>query len=305
MRFVRRRLLLAALASAFALGLGGTAPPPPAVAAPEVITLKPQRANAYWNGIAWAVPLNVSGRAKRGSQVSVTATCAIGTCTASAVTGSNGRWSIGFDPIVKARSSRLLLRVLVDGRELRRTFDLVAPDGSGPRSRGVMVVGDSLAQGTAGTLPAQLPGRFVTTQARGGRLLASGLRVFNHTPIDRRIQVVVFSLFTNDDPRSVLQLRSAVRSTMKRLGSRRCAVWYTVRRPKVGGVSYKNANDALHALAAEPAYAGRLLIVPWYETISDNKRLLTRDRVHATAAGNAVRAQLTAEAVKRCGVAPR
>jgi lysophospholipase L1-like esterase len=122
------------------------------------------------------------------------------------------------------------------------------------------------------------------------------------TPIPSRPMVWGFSLFTNDDPRGVAALDAAVRASLDRIGPRSCAVWATIARPKLAGVSYTNANRQLYALAADPALAGRLQIVPWAEAVAEHREWLRKDRVHPTQEGYAARAQLFADAALRCNL---
>ena len=75
------------------------------------------------------------------------------------------------------------------------------PSGARPA---LVVVGDSLAIGTAGSLAADLPDFDVRTDARVGRPLAEGMDVLAGTTLpwqlDGRRTILAFSLFTNDDP---------------------------------------------------------------------------------------------------------
>lgn len=271
------------------------AAPAGATAAPAVQTMQ-----AAWHGTSWSVPIELKGRAVAEAEVTATAPCAIGTCTATTTVGANDRWTLHFDGIVKPGTARLAVKLRSGATELTRTFAVAAPPEPAPGKGTVMIIGDSLAVGTAGLMPGVLPGRPVTTQAFGGRPLLRGTAIFRNTPLDGRIAVVVFGLFTNNDPRAVDGFRDEIRSTLDRLGPKRCAVWFTIRRPAVKGVTFGAANRALHALAADPAAGGRLVVVPWAEAVAENPKILGKDRVHPTPAGYRLRAQMTADAIARC-----
>jgi len=170
------------------------------------------------------------------------------------------------------------------------------PSGNAPRT--LVMIGDSLAQGTEPYLAGELGGWEVSTSARRGRPLAEGMSILGRTQIPSGPVALAFSLFTNDNPNAVAALESAVRTSVARAGARGCAVWATIARPPLGGVSYQAANQKLRALAA--GLGGRMLVVPWAETVAANPGLLGRDRIHATSTGYRTRAQLYAQAAKAC-----
>jgi hypothetical protein len=172
------------------------------------------------------------------------------------------------------------------------------PETSGGGGRSVVLIGDSLAQGIEPYLGGFLGGSTLTVDARRGRPLAEGMGVLGRTQVPSGPVALAFSLFTNDSPSAVGALESAVRTSVQRAGPNGCAVWATIARPPHKGVSYAAANQHLNALASE--FGGRLLIVPWAETVAGSPSLLGRDRVHATAAGYRLRAQLYADAVRSC-----
>ena len=176
------------------------------------------------------------------------------------------------------------------------------PSGTRPA---LVVVGDSLAIGTAGSLAADLPEFDVRTDARVGRPLAEGMDVLAGTTLpwqlDGRRTILAFSLFTNDDPVDAPALEAAVRAAVARLGPGGCAIWATIARPAPRGTSYRPVNARLHQLAADPQLAGRLLVVPWAEEAARHRRWRTRDRVHTTAVGTFARALMYANAVRACG----
>jgi hypothetical protein len=171
-----------------------------------------------------------------------------------------------------------------------------APAGSQPRT--LIMIGDSLAQGTQAILPGLLPGWNVTTNADRGRPLATGMQILAGTQTGGKSVVLAFSLFTNDDPSHVSSLESAVRTSVSRAGPRGCAVWATIVRPPLNGVSYAAANRRLNQLAA---VLPRLRVVPWAAAVAAHPAWVGSDGVHATPAGYQGRAQMYADAARSCG----
>lgn len=169
-----------------------------------------------------------------------------------------------------------------------------APSGSPPRT--FTMIGDSLAVGTQPYLPGLLPGFKVSTNAQTGRPLATGMQILNTTPVSGPT-ALAFSLFTNDDPSHVSQLESAVRTSVAKAGPNGCAIWATIVRPPVNGVSYAAANRKLTQLAAE---LPRLRIVPWAAQVAKNPGWVGSDGVHANATGYRARAQMYADAARSC-----
>ena len=174
------------------------------------------------------------------------------------------------------------------------------PIPAGPTGGGVagpvVMIGDSLAEGTEPLLGPPM-GTSVTTDARRGRPLAEGMAVLNRMALPDGPKTLAFSLFTNDSPANVAALESAVHASVARSGKGGCAIWATISRPAVRGVSYAAANARLNQLGAE---LGRLRVVPWAETVAADPGLLGRDRVHATATGYRKRAELYAQAAASC-----
>jgi hypothetical protein len=169
-----------------------------------------------------------------------------------------------------------------------------APSG---RARSLVLVGDSLAVGVRTLLAAQLPGWKVEVLGRVGRPLAEGMSVLEGLGLSGSSPVVAISLFTNDDPTHTSALEAAARRTLDLVGARGCAIWATIARPPVNGVSYRAANAILERLAATD---GRLRVVPWAEQVAANSRLLGADGVHPTPAGYELRARLYAQAAQAC-----
>ena len=166
--------------------------------------------------------------------------------------------------------------------------------GSG-EAGSLVVIGDSLAQGMQPYLNAALPGWKISVDASIGRPLAEGMKIFSATSIKPNT-IYAFSLFTNDDPRSTSALGAAVRDSVQRGG---CAVWATIVRPPVGGVSYNAANQQIKQLAS--SLGARLQIVDWAGAVAQHPEWIAgSDGVHATATGYRNRATLYAQAIQRC-----
>lgn len=171
-------------------------------------------------------------------------------------------------------------------------------------ARTMIVIGDSLAVGMAPTLRGLLPDWDVAVDGRTGRPIAEGMEILAETPMPSGSRgsrtILAFSLGTNDGPANSDGLEAAVRMSMRYLGARGCALWATIARPPMAGVSYRAMNARLEALAAEPEFYGRLLIVPWKREYDRRKSWRRSDGVHATPEGYAGRAALYAEAASSC-----
>ena len=158
----------------------------------------------------------------------------------------------------------------------------------------VLVVGDSLGEGTAPYLKQQLPGTTIHSEVQTSETSAAGLEVLK-SAISPGDAVVVFALGTNDDPSA----QSAYAGTLAQaaaIADGRCLIVPTIVRPPVGGVSYDGLNDTIRHLAATNF---NIEVVDWAREISANPRLLV-DGVHVTAEGYAFRASLIAQAVDSC-----
>jgi len=168
----------------------------------------------------------------------------------------------------------------------------------------MIVIGDSLAVGMAGSLRAALPGWDVPVDGRIGRPLSEGMQILGATRLPPGARgeraILAFSLFTNDAPTNVDALEAAVRGSVARLGAHGCAIWATIARPPLDGVSYDSANQRLVALAGAPHLAGRLLVVSWKQQYDRHPAFAAPDGVHATPQGYAARAQMYAAAARSC-----
>lgn len=245
-----------------------------------------------------AAEVEVRGRARRYALVELRTRCELGTCRVSTYANRRGRFKALLNVVLPSVRTRIRLRVLSGAEEWAATYPLgltaPVPFGAAPE---LNMIGDSLAVGTDAPLRADLPGWRVTTDGRVSRPLAEGMAMLGMTPLPTTPRALAFSLFTNDDPRGVDALETAVRASLLRLGSRDCALWATIVRPRLAGVSYAAANQRLEDLAAED---DRVRIVDWAAAVERHREWLTKDRVHPTAEGYAARAQLYADAAQRC-----
>ena len=163
--------------------------------------------------------------------------------------------------------------------------------------RSLLVVGDSLAEGTRPYIPEELPGWRVKQSTKVSRHATEGDDVMRRYG-DRLPRVIHASLGTNDDPRDVDGFRAAIGAVMKVAGADRCVVWANIVRPPYGGVSYRGYN---RALAGEDASRENLLVLNWKRMVRNHPEWLADDGVHVSADGYAARARATARLVRRCG----
>lgn len=327
----------AAIAGALLVGCGGSSSgprattAPPAVAGATISIDEPADGQVLrakeTEGGALSATTRVRGRAPAGSAVSLSAACRPRACRARATAGADRRWSVSMNLTasrsagfvsIDAKAGKLVgpagsavATVELVGAKRGRGDDVTSarrPAGKGSAASGttaparrtlprdVLVIGDSLAVGTARALPAALPGWRVRSDGRIGRPLAEGMRILGAR--GDAPALLAFSLFTNDDPRSTAALEAAVRSTATRQGG--CAVWATVVRPPLNGVSYEAANNLLRRLANDPELALGLQIVDWSAAVAQSPSLIAGDGVHATPEGYRVRAQMFAQAIRAC-----
>lgn len=163
----------------------------------------------------------------------------------------------------------------------------------------VTMIGDSLAVGTEALLPAALEGWTVHTDARKGRPIREGVAVLSRASVPRG-SVLAFSLFTNDLPAHTPALETALRAGASAVGAKGCQVWATIARPPVGGDASEPANDLLRRLDGKRVMGTRTVVADWAALVAIEPSLLGPDRVHGTPEGYRARAQLYAQAVRRC-----
>jgi hypothetical protein len=158
----------------------------------------------------------------------------------------------------------------------------------------LLVVGDSLAEGTEAPLGRLLPGWRITTSAYTGRHTDDGVdEIVSRSSLPG---VLVVSLGTNDDPSATSSFQGEVERVLDAAGPSRCVVWANIVRPPYAGVSY--AGYKLNSLSYSRP---NLIVVDWARIARSQPGLLASDGVHATPEGYAVRAQAIASAVSVCG----
>ena len=272
--------------------------------------------------------LNVAGRAQPDTDVLVSSGCAADACSDRVRSLIDGRWEAHVVVTAPGRLPRATVeavnsadpqdtasvQVRLRGSQppaprtrpsptapptaAKTPVPTAVPRRPGPRS--LIMIGDSLAEGTEPIIPGLLPGWQVRIDADGSRPLGAGMQILSNTGLGAAPAVLAFSLFTNDDPRNVAALDSAVRTSVARAGPRGCAVWATIVRPPLNGVSYNDANRRLLQLASDPALAPHLIVVPWAAAATANPGWLASDGVHATPEGYRARAQMYADAARAC-----
>ena len=162
--------------------------------------------------------------------------------------------------------------------------------------RSLLVVGDSLAEGTRPYIPKALPAWRVRQSTKVSRHASEGDDVMRRDG-DRLPHVIHASLGTNDDPRDVDGFQTAIHAVMKVAGTGRCVVWANVVRPPYDGTSYRGYN---RALADEDERRDNLLVLNWKRMVYRHPDWLADDGVHVSAEGYAARARAIARLVRRC-----
>ena len=270
-------------------------PSPAAAARPTTIdpVAAPVAAGPLLLDVTATIPLR--GRAEPGATVELTAPCSLRLCATSARAGRKGRWRARLHVVVPPHRRTFSVRAGTVTRSV--TLEPPAPASGTPE---LALIGDSLAQGIAPLLPGLLPGWRVTADAERSRFLWTGMVIRDamRKPA-RRPVVLAFSLFTNDDPRRAADLAASVRRSLDGLPRGSCALWATIVRPRVAGVSYAEANRLLEQIAAEER---GIVVVPWAREVRRHPEWLRKDRVHATPEGYQARAELYAAAARTCGL---
>lgn len=267
---------------------------------------------------AWLASLKVSGTATAGATVYFRAGCPPRPCLKSTRADDQGRFSASLNvrtrPSVRfvtidagpdeqfAGGSDVITVELYDPRAAGSTDEPAKPRENRAREpaaralpRDVLVIGDSLTVGFGPALKEELQGWRVRIDAKVSRPLRAGMKILAQNK--QAPAILAFSLFTNNSPRDVGDLETAVRATATRAGS--CAVWATIVRPPYQGRSYDATNRMLEGLADEQLALG-LRIVDWAGAVAADSSLLAGDRVHATPVGYATLARMYATAIRAC-----
>jgi lysophospholipase L1-like esterase len=159
----------------------------------------------------------------------------------------------------------------------------------------VLVIGDSLEQGSGPYLRESLPGAAFEIDAEPGRTSGHGAIALGER-LRPEHDAVVFPLGTNDSAANPGGLAASL-ATAARLAGGRCLVVATLARPPQRGVSVAGLNRVVEEFAAESGAQ----VMDWAAVVAALPGLLTPDRVHATGEGYQLRAGLLAEAVQACG----
>ncbi|HEX8207785.1 MAG TPA: hypothetical protein VF587_17095 [Solirubrobacteraceae bacterium] len=278
-----------------------------ALAAPSAHAQRPVAITSGPSGPVTAEPLLVDmtadvvvrGRAAARAAVDVSATCSLRVCAKRVYANRRGRWAARLHVVVPPDRTTLFVRAGYPLAEARasRTVRLEAPD-RGPTRPELALIGDSLAQGTAPYLDELLPDWRVTVDAAKSRFLLEGIAIREtmRKPA-RRPVVLAFSLFTNDHPSRAAELAYWARQSLAGLPDGSCVIWATIVRPKVGGVSYAQANRLLEQAARDEP---RILVVPWARAVRNHRDWLRGDGVHATEEGYRARAEMYAALAESC-----
>lgn len=156
--------------------------------------------------------------------------------------------------------------------------------------RSILNLGDSLAEGVATPLRSKLDGWTVTNDAARGETTAAAVEKLAGQA-SALPTVLAVSLGTNDSPGSVAAFRANVRRILEIAGPQRCVLWFTIRRPPQGGVSYAGLNRVLKRAEGEHSNL-RVLDAAAGPRASDG--------IHLTPAGYDDRAQQIAQAAEEC-----
>jgi lysophospholipase L1-like esterase len=170
-----------------------------------------------------------------------------------------------------------------------------APDVDARKGRSLLVVGDSVAVGTRPYVRRFLRGWRVVQRTTVSMQAAEGPRVMRR--LGRLPRVVFVNLGTNGSPGAVGYFRSALRRTMRVAGRRRCVVWATVKRPPVGGTSYRGLN---RVLVRQARRRPNLILFPWLRMARRHPSWFSDDGVHVTAAAYRIRARAMARKIREC-----
>lgn len=272
---------------------------PPAATAVQILSPQDRASVKAVDGVAIVF---VKGTASPGAELRVRAEQCGPNCDSEVSAGSGGAWSTRI--VAQVGKSRALTITASELNDPSNSDSIRLQASGGNRSEAVrsttprdqlIVIGDSLALG----MKPYLSGSALSIDARIGRPLAEGMSLVEKARLpDPATFALAISLFTNDDPSNVAALRSAVASSLERVGEDGCVIWATIVAPAVNGVNFKRANALLEALADDEP---RLQLVPWDAAVRRNPALLEPDDVHPTAAGYRLRAKLYRLAARRCG----
>lgn len=176
----------------------------------------------------------------------------------------------------------------VDGRAVERGGLVV-------RERGVLLIGDSMGEGTKPYFPDVLPEWRVDQNVARSRHVSEGISILRRR--GALPSVVVMSLGGNDDPRAVDAFRDHVETARAIAGRTRCIVWPNVVVPPRNGVGFSGYNRVLDRTAREH---DNFRVLDWVAIVADHRGWLASDGVHVNPTGYQFRARAIARQVERC-----
>jgi hypothetical protein len=159
----------------------------------------------------------------------------------------------------------------------------------------VLVVGDSLAEGTMYYLPSILKGHQLTSRYHIGYALRNALPWLEQTA-SALPPIVVVNLGNNDAPMPSI-LGPEIRKTLDVLGDR-CVIWPTIQaRGSYDGYPWASFNQVLHA---ETATRPNVHVLDWVGVVAKHPEWLASDGIHVSGVGYQTRARLVAAAIDDC-----
>jgi len=162
-------------------------------------------------------------------------------------------------------------------------------------NKAVLVVGDSLAEGTMYYLPGILRGHPLTSRYHIGYALRTALPWLEAIG-PSLAPIVVVNLGNNDAPVPSI-LGPEIRKTLDVLGNR-CVIWPTiVARGSYNGYPWANFNKVL---LAETANRPNVNVLDWVSVVAGHPEWLASDGIHVSGVGYQTRAHLVAAAIDQC-----
>lgn len=176
----------------------------------------------------------------------------------------------------------------VDGRAVEREKLIV-------RERSVLLIGDSMGEGTEPYFPGAMRGWKVDQNVARSRHVNEGISIMRSR--GGLPSVIVISLGGNDDPSAVGTFRGYVETARAIAGRTRCIVWPNVVVPPRNGVSFAGYNNVLDQTARKH---DNFRVLDWVRIVAEHRYWLAGDGVHVNATGYQFRARAIARQVERC-----
>ena len=176
----------------------------------------------------------------------------------------------------------------VEGRVVERDSLLI-------RDRSMLIIGDSMGEGTEPYLPGALPGWRVEQNVARSRHVNEGISILRSR--GGLPSVIVMSLGGNDDPAAASTFQHYVDEARQIAGKTRCIVWPNVVVPPRGGVGFSGYNEVLDDTARKH---DNFRVLDWVKIVNEHSYWLASDGVHVTATGYQFRARAIARQVESC-----